>query len=143
MKPTKKDQKKFDLDLKYGEIREDKIRDMLENKKIEVKSGRGRWMETGNICIEYESWGKPSGIRATESDYWFHNLCVGDKEFCTIVFDTEMLKLIVDELDSFKTVAGGDHNASRMFLVNLQKLFSTDVIKAFKEELTKEQKNDN
>ena len=142
MKPTKKDQKKFDLDLKYGEIREDKIRDMLENKKIEVKSERSRWMETGNICIEYESWSKPSGIRATESDYWFHNLCVGDKEFCTIVFDTNMLKLIVNQLDTFKTVAGGDHNASRMYLVNLQKLFSSDVIKAFKEELDKEQKND-
>ena len=142
MKPTKKDQKKFDLDLKYGEIREDKIRDMLENKKIEVKSERGRWMETGNICIEYESWSKPSGIRATESDYWFHNLCVGDKEFCTIVFDTSMLKLIVNQLDTFKTVSGGDHNASRMYLVNLQKLFSSDVIKAFKEELDKEQKND-
>ena len=142
MKPTKKDQKKFDLDLKYGEIREDKIKDMLENKKIEVKSERGRWMETGNICIEYESWSKPSGIRATESDYWFHNLCVGDKEFCTIVFDTNMLKLIVNQLDTFKTVSGGDHNASRMYLVNLQKLFSSDVIKAFKEELDKEQKND-
>ena len=116
---------------------------MLENKKIEVKSERGRWMETGNICIEYECWGKPSGIRATESDYWFHNLCVGDKEFCTIVFDTNMLKLIVNELDSFKTVAGGDHNASRMYLVSLQKLFSGDVIKAFKEELEKDEKNVN
>lgn len=142
MKPTKDDRKKYDLDLQYGEIREDKIKDMLENKKIEVKSERGRWMETGNICIEYESWSKPSGIRATESDYWFHNLCVGDKEFCTIVFDTNMLKLIVNQLDTFKTVAGGDHNASRMYLVNLQKLFSSDVIKAFKEELDKEQKND-
>ena len=98
MKPTKKDQKKFDLDLKYGEIREDKIRDMLENKKIEVKSERGRWMETGNICIEYESWSKPSGIRATESDYWFHHLCVGDKEYCTLVFHTEVLRTIVKEL---------------------------------------------
>jgi len=143
VKPTKKNQKKFDLDLQYGEIREDKIRDMLENKKIEVKSERGRWMETGNICIEYECWGKPSGIRATESDYWFHNLCVGDKEFCTIVFDTNMLRLIVNELDSFKTVAGGDHNASRMYLVSLQKLFSGDVIKAFKEELEKDEKNVN
>ena len=143
MKPIKDDRKKYDLDLQYGEIREDKIRDMLENKKIEVKSERGRWMETGNICIEYECWGKPSGIRATESDYWFHNLCVGDKEFCTIVFDTNMFKLIVNELDSFKTVAGGDHNASRMYLVSLQKLFSGDVIKAFKEELEKEQKNVN
>lgn len=135
MKPNKKDQKKFDLDLKFGEIREDKIKEMFEDKKIEVKSERGMWMKTGNICIEYESYGKPSGIKATESDYWFHNLCVGDKEFCTIVFDTDMLKLIVDKLDTFKTVSGGDHNASRMYLVNLQKLFSSDVIKAFKEAL--------
>ena len=135
MKPTKADRKKFDLDLQYGEIREDKIRDMLENKKIEVKSERDMWTKTGNICIEYESYGKPSGIKATEADYWFHNLCVGDAEFCTLVFDTKMLKKIVNELDTFKTVSGGDNKASRMFLVNLQKLFSSDVIKAFKETL--------
>jgi len=135
VKPIKKDRKKFDLDLEYGEIREEKIAKMLTGKKIEVKSERGMWMKTGNICIEYQSYGKPSGIRATESDYWFHNLCVGDKEFCTLVFDTEMLKTIVDDLDTFKTVSGGDNNASRMFLVNLQKLFSSDVIKAFKDKL--------
>ena len=135
MKPIKEDRKKFDLDLEYGEIREEKIAKMLTGKKIEVKSERGMWMKTGNICIEYQSYGKPSGIRATESDYWFHNLCVGDKEFCTLVFDTKMLKTIVDDLDTFKTVSGGDHNASRMFLVNLQKLFSSDVIKAFKDKL--------
>ena len=29
VKPTKKDRKKFDLDLEYGQIREDKIADML------------------------------------------------------------------------------------------------------------------
>ena len=133
MKPNKEDQKKFDLDLQYGEIREQKIAEMLTGKKIEVKSERDTWMKTGNICIEYESWSKPSGIRATESDYWFHNLCVGDNEFCTLVFKTDVLKTIVDKLDTFKTVSGGDHNASRMFLVNLQKLFSSDVIKAFKE----------
>ena len=133
MRPIKKDRKKFDIDLQYGKIREDKIADMMTNKKIEVKSERGMWMDTGNIAIEYESYGKPSGIEATESDYWFHHLCVGDKEYCTLVFHTEVLRTIVKELDSFKTVAGGDHNASRMWLVNLQKLFSSDVIKAFKD----------
>ena len=142
MKPTKEDRKKFDIDLEYGEIREDKIKDMLTGKKIEVKSEKGMWMKTGNICIEYESWNKPSGIRATESDYWFHNLCVGDNEFCTLVFDTNMLRTIVNELDSFKTVSGGDHNASRMFLVNLQKLFSSDVIKAFKDKLDEDDKEE-
>ena len=133
MKPIKEDRKKFDIDLAYGTIREDKIADMMTNKKIEVKSEKDMWQKTGNICIEYESWGKPSGIKATEADYWFHNLCVGDNEFCTLVFKTDVLRTIVDKLDTFKTVSGGDHNASQMYLVNLQKLFSSDVIKAFKD----------
>ena len=133
MKPAKKDRKKFDIDLEYGTIREEKIADMLTNKKIEVKSEKDLWQKSGNICIEYESWGKPSGIRATESDYWFHNLCIGENEYCTLVFKTEVIKKIVDKLDYFRSVSGGDNNASKMYLVNLQKLFSSDVIKAFKE----------
>ena len=133
MKPTKEDRKKFDIDLQYGVVREDKIADMLQNKKIEVKSERDLWQKTGNICIEYKSYGKPSGIDATESDYWFHNLCIGDDEYCTLVFNTATLKKIVKRLDSFKTVSGGDNRASQMYLLNLQKLFSSDVIKAFKE----------
>ena len=133
VKPTKKDRKKFDIDLKYGTIREEKIAEMLTNKKIEVKSERDMWMKTGNICIEYESWNKPSGIKASESDYWFHNLCIGDNEYCTLVFKTDVLRTIVNNLDYFKTVSGGDNKASKMYLVNLQKLFSKDVIKAFKE----------
>ena len=133
MKPKKEDRKKFDIDLEYGTIREDKVAEMLTKKKVEVKSERGMWMKTGNIAIEYESWNKPSGINATETDYWFHNLCIGDNEYCTLVFKTDVLRTIVDKLDYFKTVSGGDNKASKMFLVNLQKLFSSDVIKAFKD----------
>ena len=143
MKPNKEDRKKFDIDLEYGTIREDKIAEMLTGKKIEVKSEKDLWQKSGNICIEYESWGKPSGIRATEADYWFHNLCVGDNEFCTLVFKTDVLKTIVEKLDTFKTVCGGDHKASRMYLLYLQKLFSTDVIKAFKETEKNEKENKN
>lgn len=36
MKPTKENRKKFDLDLKYGTVREDKVVEMLQDKKIEV-----------------------------------------------------------------------------------------------------------
>jgi hypothetical protein len=133
MKPIKKDRKKFDIDLQFGSIREDKIADMLTNKKIEVKSERGKWMETGNICIEYQSYGKPSGIEATEADFWFHNLCIGDEIFCTLVFDVPKLKKLVKKLDYLKSVSGGDHNASRMYLVNIQKLFTSDVFKTFEE----------
>ena len=133
LEPATKDRKKFDIDLEYGKVREKMVADMLQDKKIEVKSERDVWQKTGNIAIEYECYGKPSGINATESDYWFHNLCIGDETFATIVFDTESLKRIITNLDSKRSVSGGDNNAARMYLLNLQKLFSSDVIKAFKE----------
>ena len=131
--PKTEDRKKFDIDLEYGKVREKQVADMLQDKKIEVKSERDVWQKTGNIAIEYECYGKPSGINATESDYWFHNLCIGSETFATIVFDTASLKRIINNLDSKRSVSGGDNNASRMYLLNLQKLFSSDVIKAFKE----------
>ena len=136
-RPTKEDRKKYDIDfagdLKFGLGMEDEVIAMFKDKKIEVKSEKGMWQRTGNIAVEYESWGKPSGINATESDYWFHNLCIDDEVFATLVFDTRSLRRIIENLDYKKSVSGGDHNASRMYLLNLQKLFSSDVIKAFKE----------
>ena len=133
LEPKIEDRKKFDIDLEYGKVREQQVADMLQDKKIEVKSERDVWQKSGNIAIEYECYGKPSGINATESDYWFHNLCIGSETFATIVFDTASLKRIISNLDSKRSVSGGDNNASRMYLLNLQKLFSSDVIKAFKE----------
>tara|TARA_R110001592_G_scaffold40379_1_gene132735 strand:- start:36 stop:461 length:426 start_codon:yes stop_codon:yes gene_type:complete len=134
LEPKIEDRKKFDIDLEYGKVREQQVADMLQDKKIEVKSERDVWQKTGNIAIEYECYGKPSGINATESDYWFHNLCIGDETFATLVFDTTSLKRIIANLDKKRSVSGGDNNASRMYLLNLQKLFSSDVIKAFKEQ---------
>ena len=131
LEPSIDNRKKFDIDLEYGKVREKLVADMLQNKKIEVKSERDVWQKTGNIAIEYECYGKPSGINTTESDYWFQNLCIGDETFATLVFDTKSLKRIIDSLDYKKIVNGGDHNASRMYLLNIQKLFSSDVIKAF------------
>ena len=43
------------------------------------------------------------------------------------------LKKLVKKLDYLKSVSGGDHNASRMYLVNIQKLFTSDVFKTFEE----------
>ena len=133
LKPTKDDRKKFDIDLAYGQMHEDQIIEMLQDKKIEVKTERGMWTKTGNIAIEFESYGKPSGINATESDYWFHRLAVDDEVFCTLVFDVPTLKKIVEKLDYHKVVKGGDHYASKMFLVNLSKLFSTDTLKLYRQ----------
>jgi len=131
LEPKVADRKKFDLDLQYGKVREQRVAEMLQDKKIEVKSERDVWQKTGNIAIEYQSYGKPSGIDATESDYWFHNLCIGEDTYCTLVFETKNLRKIIDNLDYKRSVSGGDNYAAKMYLLNLQKLFSSDVIKSF------------
>ena len=107
------------------------VAEMLQGCKIEVKSERDLWQKTGNIAVEYESYGKPSGIMATESEYWFHNLCMGDTTYVTLVFKTQVLKDLIESLDYIKTVRGGDNMASKMYLISLQKLFSGDAIKTF------------
>ena len=55
LRPTKQNRKKFDLDLAYGQMHEDRVLDMLQGKKVEVKTERGMWTKTGNIAIEFET----------------------------------------------------------------------------------------
>lgn len=113
--------KRFDLDLQYGQVFEQKVADMLQNSTIEVKTEREKWKSTGNIVIEFESRGKPSGIAATEADYWFHNLALGEDIVMTLVFPTKVLKnYIVQAMP--RIVRGGDNNTSRLYLLNLQDL---------------------
>jgi len=135
MKPSIKDRKKFDLDLEYGEVRESMVAEMLQDKKVEVKSERGMWTSTGNIAIEYLSYGKPSGLSATEADYWFHNLCIDDDVYATLVFKSDNLKKIIKLMDNPRQISGGDHNASKMFLLNIQSLFDKELINKFKESI--------
>ena len=40
--------RRFDIDLQYGQIHERQVADMLQNSRIEVKTERGLWTKTGN-----------------------------------------------------------------------------------------------
>lgn len=113
--------KRFDLDLKYGQVFEKKVADMLQNSTIEIKTEREKWKSTGNIVIEFESRGKPSGIATTEADYWFHNLALGEDIVMTLVFPTKILKNYITQAMP-RIVRGGDNNTSRLYLLNLQDL---------------------
>tara|TARA_R100001460_G_scaffold101252_1_gene145110 strand:- start:139 stop:498 length:360 start_codon:yes stop_codon:yes gene_type:complete len=59
----------FEYDLKFGQMKEKELADILENQKIEVKTDC-KWKKTGNLAIEYKSRGKPSGISTTKAEYW-------------------------------------------------------------------------
>ena len=80
---------KFDIDLKYGQEREKKVVSLLDQdkNKLEVKTERDWWAKTGNIAIEVECWGKPSGLSKTEADYWVHILAIGKEDYCKLIFE--------------------------------------------------------
>ena len=58
----------------------------------------------------------------------------GRPSLYTLYIKVDNLKKLINKLDYKRSVSGGDHNASRMYLLKLDKLFSSDVIKTFKGE---------
>ena len=121
--------KNFKYDLEFGEIREQRISNILLNEKIEVKTERGLWQDTGNIAIELAYRGKPSGLASTEATYWLHILEVDGQEFCSFLFPVETLKQRMKDMHSHKPISpirivmGGDDNQSKLALVPITELF--------------------
>jgi hypothetical protein len=114
--------KQFDIDLEFGQHWEEHIDDLFKGvKTCEVKTERDKWAKTGNICIELESWGKPSGINATTSDIWVQNLVKDDRLLASIMIPTDVLKEVMEDLPQ-RTVMGGDNMSSKLLLVSLTKL---------------------
>jgi|TARA_Y100000034_G_C6859833_1_gene391200 hypothetical protein len=126
---------KFDIDLEFGESGESEFGELLrsQGRTCEVKSERDRWVETGNIAIEYwnDRTDKPSGISITESDFWVQCLYKDDKLVGFIGYTTEELKKELKYLrsiknfwrDDIRVVNGGDDNKSKMILLPLVHLF--------------------
>ena len=123
-----KNNKKFDIDLKYGQVREKQVSNIFANKKIEVKTERDWWEKTGNIALEYECNGKPSGISATQSDYWIHILAKGNKNHCMLVFEVQRLIKIIDKYKDTHTRMVGDGGRSKCVILPIKKLFDKETI---------------
>lgn len=113
--------KRFDLDLAYGQVFEKKVADILGNSKVEVKTEKDKWKTTGNIVIEYESRGKPSGIITTEASYWLHNLALGDDIVFSLWLPVETLRRYIAQHNP-RSVRGGDDMTSKLYLIKLTDL---------------------
>lgn len=113
--------KRFDLDLAYGQVFEKKVADILGNSKIEVKTEKDKWKQTGNIVIEYESRGKPSGIITTEADFWIHNLACGDAIVFSLILPVTTIRRYIAQHNP-RSVRGGDDMTSKLYLIKLTDL---------------------
>ena len=119
--------KGFDLDLEFGKLGEEFVKDMqLGNKKIEVKTERDIWKTTGNIAIELRYKGNPSGLSTTESSVWVHLLSYNGVIEGGFLFQVDLLKEKIKKLHKsgdLKMVMGGDGNMSQMALLPIKELW--------------------
>tara|TARA_R110001606_G_scaffold6316_1_gene28462 strand:- start:133 stop:495 length:363 start_codon:yes stop_codon:yes gene_type:complete len=108
----------FKYDLKVGQVKEKELANILQNEKIEVKTDL-QAHKTGNIFIEYESRGKPSGIATSEAKYY----CIAIQETFIILPSTHLKKLCRIHLNTNRDRKGGDSNSSKGILLPVKNLY--------------------
>ena len=119
------DNSDFDLDLKFGQAHERKIAKLfgIKEEQIEVKTERDWWAKTGNLCIEVERRGKPTGISITKAKIWIHVLSKGNKQMLRLVFDVPVLKKIVKKYkDNWKMV--GDRKETKAVMIKFKDILN-------------------
>lgn len=87
--------RKFDIQLSQALIHERRLGEIFEHgriEKIELKTETWQWEQTGNICIEYQCDGQPSGISTTHADFWVHELRRDGKTLLYLMFPIDRLK---------------------------------------------------
>ena len=120
--------KNFDIDLEFGEVWEERVRKIFENKgTIEVKTERDIWRTTGNIVIEIGYKGRPSGLSITDAEWWIHVLTSSGEFHTALIFKVKKLRQTVTELvttGKADIMKGGDNNQSELVRVPLKELFN-------------------
>jgi hypothetical protein len=88
------------------------IRHQGEEVLFEVKCDR-KAQTTGNLAIEFECSGKPSGVNATHADFWIHFVQGHPMYYMIPIAD---LKQAIADKKYIRTVKGGDGWRSNMYL---------------------------
>ena len=117
----KKKNNKFDInvksnfvnDLPFGEKHEDDLKLAIEG-EIEAKADR-LCQKTGNVYVETESRGKPSGINVTTAKFWGFCLWLEKREAQTwVLIPTKILKKLMTK---YPIKLGGDNLTSKGHII--------------------------
>ena len=69
---------------------------------------------TGNVGMEYECRGKPSGIQVSKADFYVYKLHIGDNQVLFVLHETGKLKEKIANKTYFRIVNGGDKGSNSM-----------------------------
>ena len=70
--------------------------------------------KTGNVGLEFECRGKPSGIATSKADYYIYKLHEPDGRLSLYINSTDEVKKMVKNKRYFKIVCGGDPGSNSM-----------------------------
>ena len=119
---------KFDIDLKFGESFEYSLGQILNMGKIEIKTERDIWVDTGNVAIELMNQGNASGLSVTEAEWWAQILSFkGDIKSIILLPVKELKKKVIHSVQhgQGRIVMGGDDNASEIALIPIKEIHET------------------
>ena len=119
---------KFDIDLKFGESFEYSLGQILNMGKIEIKTERDIWVDTGNVAIELMNQGNASGLSVTEAEWWAQILSFkGDIKSIILLPVKELKKKVKHSVQhgQGRIVMGGDDNASELALIPIKEIHET------------------
>jgi len=108
----------FKYDLKIGQVKEKQLAEILNDKTIEVKYDL-KALETGNVYVEYQSRGKPSGISTSEAEYY----CFAFGGTYHLIATIDLKRRCRKYLETSRDKKGGDSNTSKGILLPLKELF--------------------
>jgi hypothetical protein len=125
----------FKLDLPIAKATEREVADLLvKNYGVEILNYEdtyrydilARWAvskmfwedfvgeTTGNVGLEFECRGKPSGIQTTEADYYIYKLHTRSHTIQFVLHDTGVIKQMIEDKLYFRIVNGGDEGSNSM-----------------------------
>jgi hypothetical protein len=124
------DDGKFDIQLNQSKIEERRLAEIFvgaDIELVEVKAESFLWERSGNLCIEFEWNGEPSGIAKTNAGIWAQTLIRAE--------DGEVMGWVLFKVDRLKEVCRqayregrfrrgvGDKGKSSVVLIRLRDLW--------------------
>lgn len=109
--------------LEYGDTNKYDILAIIKGKdfRFEVKEDF-LCEQTGNVGLEFECRGKPSGIQVTEADLHVHKIHT-KQGIIYVIHKTDILKRMIEEKKYFRIVNGGDKGSNSMNYLFKYKVF--------------------
>ena len=116
----------WDVCLNFGKHFEKEVDKIFSGEtKAEIKTEVDKWKQYGNIVIELEYKGKPSGLTSTTAEIWIHLLTYKGKLMGGFIIPTDVLRKIVEKMQEDnvgRITKGGDGFKSKLFLMPIDEI---------------------